>query len=144
MEGIRTYQEAIAEEMLSPLSNVSSRTVYTIEMAVTLLYMMSGLNLLDILLGIPGGAFQIGINLFLVYYLKQFKSWARVGVLIRAGAGIVANFFILGLHNATGMQLQGLKIVFLIYAIFPLILGAILLQSDVKWAFQSREMNEIK
>jgi hypothetical protein len=139
MEGVKNYNADIVEEMLSPLSTITSRTAYTVDMAVMLLYMMSGLNLLDLLIGIPGGVFQIGINLFLAHYLKQLKSWARIATLIRAAIGIVVNFFILGLPNANTAQLPGLTIIFLLYAIFPIIISAILLERDVKQAYQNKE-----
>jgi hypothetical protein len=143
MEGVRNYNADIVEEMLSPLSTITSRTAYTVDMAVMLLYMMSGLNLLDLLIGIPGGVFQIGINLFLAHYLKQLKSWARIATLIRAAIGIVLNFFMLGIHNANPVQLPGLTIVFLLYAIFPIIISAILLERDVKRAYQNKDREKI-
>lgn len=135
MEGIRTYRQAFAEEMFTPPSAIASRTAYTIEAVVMLLYIMTGLNLLDIYIGLPGGVFQIGINLFLIYSLKRLKSWAWIATLIRASGGVVANFFILGLHNVGSYQLPGLTIVFLIYAIFPLLISAILMESGVRRAF---------
>jgi hypothetical protein len=137
MEGIRNYNQALADEVFNPLSAIASRTAYTIEAVVMLLYIMSGLNVLDILIGIPGGVVQIGINLILIYNLKILKSWARIATLVRAAVGMIANFFILGLHNASSSQLPGLTIVFLIYAIFPLIISAILMESGVKQAFQN-------
>jgi hypothetical protein len=53
MEGVRNYNIDTMEKILSPLSTITSRTAYTVDIAVMLLYMMSGLNLLDILIGIP-------------------------------------------------------------------------------------------
>ncbi len=136
MEGIRNYSQALADEVFTPLSAIASRTAYTIEAVVMLLYIMSGLNLLDMLIGIPGGIVQIGINLFLIYNLKTLKSWARTATLVRAIVGVVANFFILGLHSAGSSQLPGLTIVFLLYAIFPLLISAILMESGVKQAYK--------
>lgn len=143
MEGVRNYNADMVEKLFSPLSTITSRTAYTVDIAVMLLYMMSGLNLLDILIGIPGGVFQIGINLFLAHYLKQLKPWARIATLFRATIGIMVNFFILGLHNANSPELPALAIVFLLYAIFPVIISAILLERDVKQAYQNKGREKI-
>lgn len=140
MQGTRNYIEAGVENILTPLSTISSRTTYKIEIAVMLLYMMSGLNVLDILIGIPGGAYQIGINLLLAYYLKQLKSWARTGALIKAAAGVITNFYILGLHNSNNADFKGLTIVFLLYAVFPILLSTILLTKDVKLAYAENRL----
>ncbi len=137
MEAIRNYNQALADEVFNPLSGVASRTAYTIEAVVMLLYIMSGLNLLDIYIGLPGGVFQIGINLFLIYSLNNLKSWARTATLVRAAVGIIANFFILGINNAGSAQLPALTIVFIIYAIFPLLISAILMEGGVKQASQN-------
>ena len=138
MEGIRNFQQTFAEGEFTPLSAVAPRTAYTIDAVVMLLYIMSGLNLLDILVGIPGGVVQLGINLFLIYNLKNLKSWARIATLLRAVVGVVANFFILGIHNAGSSQLPALTIVFIIYAIFPLLISAILMGNGVKQAYQNQ------
>lgn len=138
MEGIGTYNQALTDGVFNPLSAIASRTAYTIETVVMLLYTMSGLNVLDILIGIPGGVAQIGINLVLIYSLKNLKSWARAATLVRACVGIIANFFILGIHNVGNAQLPGLTIVFLLYAIFPLLISAILMERGVKQACQNQ------
>ncbi len=137
MEGVSTYNQALAKGMFNPLSTLTSRAAYSIEMVVMLLYMMSGLNLLDIYVGVPGGVIQIGINMFLAYNLKSLRSWARTATLVRVMVGIVANFFILGLHNADISGFPALTLVFALYGIFPLIISAVLMQSGARQAYKT-------
>ncbi len=116
MEGvINAYEGTLGEEgVVSPISDQTIVDIpKQVKTATTLLYVMSGLSLLDVMAGDPGGVFQIGFNLFLAHHVKQLKSWARTWILIRAGLGMIVSCFTVFSFTNTSQ--------------FPIMLGVLLI-----------------